>query len=422
MNRSTPPPVKPFGPLTIPDETVEVLPNGITLHHVSGGEQPVCSISVFFPGGIAEYGDMSPRIMLSTMADGARDFADGELARLLDFNGVRIGSLVHGHWSTLRMAMLTHRAPEVLPLLKAIITAPLFPDERVEVEKMAMAARLETALANVATLADMQFDTLIMGEGHPLAQRIDPEAARAVSRGSIVDLHRSMLAPAGMHVFVAGLLDDALLDAIRFTFASISGNTVVPESILIPNTAAPAGTQAVDATDSLQSAIATGMPAIARSHPDYIPLRLTAMALGGYFGSRLMTNIREEKGLTYGISAFLAGSQEGSYIKIAARCDKSYTATVIDEIKAELERMASNPPEGEELERVRLHAASSLAETLDSPLAIIGYHANRLTIGTPADYFNAQQRAIAELTPELIARMSAQYLRPDELRTAIAGA
>jgi len=145
------------------------------------------------------------------------------------------------------------------------------------------------------------------------------------------------------------------------------------------------------------------------------------MALGGYFGSRLMMNVREEKGLTYGISSYLLGCREGSYVTIAAQCDCDNTALVIDEIKAEMRRLADNPPQGEELSRLKLHAATSLAEILDTPASIMGYYANRLYVGTPDDYFESQQAAINALSGEIIAEMASRYLQPDMLSVVVAG-
>ena len=191
---------------------------------------------------------------------------------------------------------------------------------------------------------------------------------------------------------------------------------------IIENKAAPAGTVVhTDFPESMQNAIAMGIPAISRHHEDYVPLRLTVMALGGYFGSRLMTNIREEKGLTYGIGAALMGGHEGSHAYISAKCDSNFTDKVISEIKAELVRLASDPPRGEELERLRMHAYVSLLEILDTPKSIMDYYRTMLIAGTPADYLERQLKGITGLSSDVISEMASKYLRPELLRTSIAG-
>ncbi|MBD5234549.1 MAG: insulinase family protein [Bacteroidales bacterium] len=421
MNRTQAPAVREFGKLTIPEAVVEKLPNGITLHIISGGEQPVCSLAIFLPGGIAEEGEILPKIMLDTMADAAGEFKAGELGELLDFNGVRIGSAVYGHWSTLKVSMLNHRAEAVLPLVKSILVEPLFPEDRIEVTKTTTKVRLETSLHNVATVGDRLFDRIMLGEHHPLARNPKPGDVDAFTREDVVALHRRLINTEGMHVFVMGQLDESLLGQVRTVFGSLASLGEGLAGRTEPYAPAGAGIYTEQGPATMQDAVVAGIPTITRDNPDYIPLRLTVMALGGYFGSRLMANIREEKGLTYGIYAYLAGAAEGAYVKIFAQCDKAYTVTVIEEIKNELTRLAENPPEGEELAALKLHATSSLAETLDTPMTIGGYYSAQLTAGTPDDYFTAQQEAIAALTSADIARLARTYLNPEQLRIGIVG-
>ncbi|MDE6121522.1 MAG: insulinase family protein, partial [Muribaculaceae bacterium] len=112
--------------------------------------------------------------------------------------------------------------------------------------------------------------------------------------------------PANIHVFISGLFSDALLETARRVFGALgalsAGETFRIQPYRTENTPQHI---TVEASESLQSAVAIGIPAVRRDNPHYVPLRIAVMALGGYFGSRLMSNIREDKGLTYNISASL---------------------------------------------------------------------------------------------------------------------
>jgi predicted Zn-dependent peptidase len=162
-------------------------------------------------------------------------------------------------------------------------------------------------------------------------------------------------------------------------------------------------------------------PTIPRSHKDYIPLRIAVMALGGYFGSRLMTSIREEKGLTYGISAALEGSHEAANITINAQCDPAYVDEVISQTFAEIERLANEPMPREELEALIQYLSSALAVTLDSPLSIADHYITQLTVGTPPDYFEQQFNVLGAITPATIAEMTSKYIKPELFATFVAG-
>ena len=164
-----------------------------------------------------------------------------------------------------------------------------------------------------------------------------------------------------------------------------------------------------------QAAVSAGMPAIGRPDPDYIALRLAVMALGGFFSSRLMSKIREEKGLTYGISAYLSGTYEGASVHVEAQCDVEYVEQVIEETRREIARMAVEPPAGEELQRLKMHAWSDLASITDSPFSMAANYISRKTFGMPADYFERQLQEIRSLTPERLAEVSARYLNPERL-------
>jgi predicted Zn-dependent peptidase len=177
----------------------------------------------------------------------------------------------------------------------------------------------------------------------------------------------------------------------------------------------------IEVPGTLQNSLSASIPTISRDHADYINLRLTIIALGGYFGSRLMSNIREEKGLTYGISASLLGMREGAHAQINAQYATGNSQRVIDEVRHELQVLATQPMPDDELTRLKRFIMSNLASTLDSPFSIVDYYQNQVLVGTPNDYFDAQFKCINSLSAETIMRMASQYLNPDDMRIVTAG-
>ncbi|MCM1067610.1 MAG: insulinase family protein [Muribaculaceae bacterium] len=421
-DRSKAPEVRELDVRPMPPETVETLPSGLRFHRFSGGDQEVCNLTFVFEGGASELGsDILSRVMLMAATEATASYDTATMADLMDFNGVRTGAVCHGHYSSLTFGILNHRLPAVLPLIGSMLTEPVFPQERLSSMLLSAKAQQATARRDIAVLADEASQRMMMGSNHPLAFVPDDAYIDSITRLDIATLHSRMMCPARMNVFLSGLIDGQSLTTVRDFLPGLPSLGSGVEKAVVPFTSAPAGTRVeVRHNESLQSAIVCSMPAIERTHPDYNDLRLAVIALGGYFGSRLMSNIREEKGLTYGIGASLLGSQEGSLIKISARCDKSYTERVLTEIASELRLLATAPPEGAELDRLRRHVLTSLAQQLDTPTSIMGYYATELYVGTPPRYFEAQQEAARALTPERIAQIASTYLRPEFLRTAIA--
>lgn len=421
-DRRTPPPVKPFEFRALPPEEVTQLDNGMTVHLYNGGDQPVSSMSLLFPGGTCDCANpVVPQLFAALAAEGSRHYSGEQIADILDFNGTRFNGKCHQHYTGFEMITLNGRVDAVLPMISDIVCCQTFDERAVENARLQMKSRLLTDMAKVSYLADKGLSEILCGKNHPAAFSPTPAGIDATDGSELSEFHKRHNSTQGAHAFIAGKLDDSLrahyldfLENLRLDGAGIVQDfrAFTPESV----------TEVTEnLSGSLQSAIAMGIPTIERTHPDYIPLRLTVMALGGYFGSRLMANVREEKGYTYGIYAYLAGSREGSSIHISAQCDNRYTRAVTDEIYAEVRRMRDNPPQGQELERLKFHAASSLAEVLDSPLSIMNYHSTALIVDMPDGYFEAQQRAIASLTPDIIAEMTGRYLMGETMRSVIVG-
>lgn len=423
MNRTQAPAVRPFGHLDVPAEHIEILSNGLTLHVIEGGDQPVSRLTVVFEGGAAELGhEIVSSLLVSQMIEGTSSLTGDEIADILDYNGARTGVRPQSHHSVADLWFLNTRAAELMPLWGDCLVNPAYPDRALETARRRLLSAYMASREEVSALADEAFTELMYGPGHPLGRPQTAELIQEISTAQLCELHRQILCPERMHAFLSGKYDENVIVCVRAMLESIPATGHGFSIDILPMCPPAEATRvSVHKENAFQDAVMAGLATPGREHPDYVPLRLTIMALGGYFGSRLMANIREEKGLTYGISASLLGCREGAYMAIAAQCDGRYTDMVLEETAAEMRRMVSEPPGGEELMRLKLHAATSLAEILDTPAAIAGYYANRIFVGTPADYFEQQQQAIDALTSDKIAEMAAKYLIPENLSVVIAG-
>lgn len=420
-DRTQAPAVMLFPPLSISAETVETLSNGARLHVYRGGSQPIVRIGLLYEGGKAELGAAASQLICSQLAEGTEEFDNERLADIFDFNGVRAGSVAMDHFTNIELNVLADRLGEVLPAFRSMAACPLLDEDHLQVARMQLLGNIRNRRLQPSALARDAFMALMFGAGHPLAHVIDEQEIEAADSATLLRLHRSHICNAGLDAYLCGSFGDDVLQAVRSFVLSLPdlGHPMFePQPVAGPE--APVS-QRIAFDASLQAAVSMGLRTIDRSSDDYIDLRLAVMALGGYFGSRLMRNIREEKGMTYGIYASLAGGYDGAYMNVSAQCDKSYADDVVSEIGKEIERLANDPPRGEELERLKSNAMSSLAETLDTPQSIMGYYVTKRLVGTPDDYFARQQRAIAALTPERIAEVAASYLDPAGLSSVVVG-
>ncbi|MBO4995589.1 MAG: insulinase family protein [Muribaculaceae bacterium] len=412
--------------MSLPPVQYDTLPNGIKMVTYNRSDQDVNRIAVMVPGAEAESAGAPelPLIMANMLCEGTADMSGSEISELLDFNGSWYKGMANAHYTTISTYSLNSRLSHVLPAIIGMLTQPSFPEKALRTVCENQAAKIETARKEVDFHSNYSSMRLSMGNGHPLATVPDPERIRALTPDMLREFHARHYRPDAMTVFVAGNITPQIDRMIKQRFSKIASrrSTPTPQPNIQPF--APqtdVDRYYVDRHGALQSSVRITLPAIARSHPDYTALWLTVYALGGYFGSRLMSNIREDKGFTYGINASLLGYLEGSFVQIATNCDNRYVNPAINEIFDEMHKMATNPCGASELERLKQQATAGLLETFDSPFSIMDCYQGLQTMGVGTEYMARRCRTIDTITPKKIVEMSQKYLNPANAMTVVAG-
>ena len=172
---------------------------------------------------------------------------------------------------------------------------------------------------------------------------------------------------------------------------------------------------------AIQTAIRMGTEVVDRSHPDHVALFLANTAFGGYFGSRLMQNIREDKGYTYGIGSGLGHLTYGSYFFIATEVGADVTKATLVEINKELERMCTELVSDEELTLVRNYIAGTLVQGFDGPFSVVGQLKLLVQFGLDSSFYKALTAKMYTVTPEDILRVSKKYFDPKRMTTTVVG-
>lgn len=424
MNRTIAPQVYNFGPLTLAPAKSYTLPNGINIHIESGSEVEVSRLTVALPGGEAE----SPKPGLAACAammliEGTTRQNGEEIANMLEYNGAWVNTSVSTHYSSVTLSSLNDRFDDLLPVFCEMILTPTFPQEATANILQRQAARLEIEHEKVSFLADEAIRPLAFGKDNPLARPDRAEEIRNFTAEELSTFHYSRLDPKGIHVFFAGNISAEMVESLNRVFSRFPARKGI-EIETIDFDPRDSGEMRVDVVreHAQQSAIKIMIPAVGRDSLDFVPLRLAVTALGGYFGSRLMLNIREDKGLTYGISAVLLGYSRQSFITITTQTDGSTKEEVIRLICDELDKMKDHGSySDDEIKRLSKFQLSSLATILDTPFSRMDYTQTHVFANTPDDYFEQQERLARTLTPETLADMARKYFDRSRMIIATAG-
>lgn len=424
-DRTTPPRVTELSGMKLPPLSRHTLPNGVRLAILDAGSQPVSRITVIHGGGKLDIDrpELYP-VLTGTLSEGTQSMSGAAIAETLEYNGAWTSFNAGRHNCVSTLYGLNSRAQETIPVFADILTRPALTPEATGTQCKKIAAATDLSRKKVSNAASEEINILAYGPRHPAARVLTGADFLSVSADDIRRLHARAFLGAPPTIYLAGQITDELLGLVEKCFGQtdytagngISRRVIAPEYN-------PAGDRRLRLMpDSMQTAIRIAIPTLPRTAPDYENMRLATIALGGYFGSRLMANIREDKGYTYGISAFPTPRLEGTFINIECQTDNSHVNDVLRETETEIARLAETLMPDEEITGIRRLLLSSLASVLDSPFSMLDFHINLDALGVTGDSYTRQVEAATAMTPAIIREATVKYLVDAPRLTALAGA
>lgn len=423
LNRSIAPKVCGYNQLSLPTVRSSRLDNGIPLTiYDSSDSLDVNRLSLMWDGGMCESQNASIASLSADMLrEGSQCRSGAEIAEVLEFNGSWLKTTVSSHHTNLVLYSLNSKIDQVFPLLNEIVTVPSYPERETAVLREKMVARARVDMEKVEYHCALSNRKMICGANHPLSICLSPEELALITTNDLREHHSRIFVPAGLGIYLSGRISPKIEDKINDVFGQVQISRPAQSLNVIPFQHSNEKLCVVKCEGALQSALKLTIPTINRNHEDYLDLRLVVAALGGYFGSRLMTNIREDKGYTYGVSASLLGYREGGIVNIDTQCDNKYVYPLIEEIKKEITLLKNEGVNGDELSRLQNYIMTSLVAMLDSPFTIIEFYETLKLIGLSSDYFKQQVQAVKNITSERIAQIASQYLNLENMYISIAG-
>lgn len=421
--RKDAPPVHELSSLELPVLRKESLPNGIPLYILNQGETEVCRLGIFIRGGYSESNTPSvASLAASLMREGSVRYPAENLADLFERNGAWIDTAAHNHYTAIHVYSLNNRFNEVLPGVADMILNPEFSDDVFEIFRENKARSLETDMCKVAVIASRESDRIFYGKDHPMGRIEHPDNIRDINVDEIRNFHSERCNASDITLFLTGKIDEEAIKTVSAGFGSITNDRKpFSLSIMLPEGKWDKDVQTFSLSAANQAAVKMTIPAISRANYDYEMLRVAVCGLGGYFGSRLNTNIREEKGLTYGITSSIIGIDGFGAINISCQCDERYVDTVIREIRYELDRMKSGDYTDDEIARLKRFYMTSLSGILESPFSVMDFYESSFIADIPSDYFTQQLRALENLSPAILREIASKYFHHDEALTVVVG-
>ena len=420
------PPFAPDKPLPVPEIVQRTLDNGLTVWVVPRDGVPRVDfvLAVRGAGNAADPADAAgfADMLAGMLPEGTTRRDSRAIAETAQGFGGGIGAGAGADGITVSANALPSHAAGMLELLAEVALQPAFPADEVRLQQANALQQLKASESQPSFRATRALLAAVYGD-HPYARTQPTEAGiAAATPEALRAAHAARFRPDRALLVVAGRIgaDDALrLAEQAFGDWQASGDAL-PEVPLARREAPPARVL-VQRDGSVQSTIRLGRPAIPATDPDYVPMQLASTVLGGGFSSRVNQNLREDKGYTYGASAYLAASRNGGRLQAGADVRNEVTGAALSEFFSEFERLADEPVPAQELEDTKRYVAGGYLITNQLQGAVAGSLASNWMSGLPADFLGRYVPMIRQVDAATVQAMARKYWDPRQQSIVVVG-
>lgn len=394
----------------------------IPVYLLNSGSQDIIKLDfVFNAGKIYHNNILIPEITNSLIDKGTKMLSSEKISEIFDYYGAYIEKETGKHTVSVTLYTLNKYFEETFQLLFDILFNAFFYQHEIDVY---LKNKYQDFLINrqkTDIVSSEIFAELIFGKKHPYGISIKENDFKNVSRDQILNFYNKFYSIDNMFVMLSGKVNDKHINSLRLFFEQIKNSKInySERKIPIPENNAVKIYEKIE--NVVQFSIRVGKITINKLHPDFFNLNICTVILGGYFGSRLMTNIREDKGYTYGIYAGNISLLESGFFVISAESGRDVYKKALKEIYKELKKLRTILVEEEELNRVKRWLFGNIIKNFDGPLALSEAYKSIISYKLTREYFYRYFEAIKNITPEIILKTAQKYLQEDSMTEVVIG-
>lgn len=415
IDRTSPPRIKDAIEFDLKLKPYEkaTLANGANVYAVNAGAEDVLLVEwVFYAGNWFEKKNLVAATSNYLLKNGTSTKTAFQLNEHFEYYGSHLNRSCQNETATITLHCLSKHLEILLPVVRELITDSIFPEEELATYKQNMQQRLRVNLKKCDFVAGRLIDTYLYGEEHPYGRFTRFEDFDALNREEITAFYKEYYQKGKLTIFAAGKLPSTIFTLLDQYFGDLPMQTST--KIAIPSQPmAEKKYRVINDPQGVQGAIRIGSPFPNRHHPDFLKAQVLNSLFGGFFGSRLMSNIREEKGYTYGIHSYLENHVQQSAWVISTEAGRDVCEAAIVEVYKEMDVLRNEPVDAEELLLVRNYMIGSILGDLDGPFHIINRWKNIILNDLDEDFFYQQIETIKTVSAEELQALANKYLQPE---------
>jgi predicted Zn-dependent peptidase len=423
LNRQKSPKIQNISKIKMNKAVLKTLSNGLPVYLINSGTQDVMKIEFLFDAGHwYEKQSLVATAANGMMSEGSKKYSGHEIAEKFDFLGTFFQLNVDNDTASVSILTLNRHLSESLEIVEDVIKNPAYPKNEFETYIAKKKQQFNVESTKVKTQARRKFNELLFGENHPYGSTTKMEDFDKLNIKKLQDFHKLYYHSGNCKIIISGKIAGNTIKLLDKFFGKDDWKT---------NTKTSAPKFKINSTkqnqhillkdDAVQSAVRIGKVTFNKLHADYMGLQVLNTILGGYFGSRLMSNIREDKGYTYGIGSVLASFKHSGLFVIVSEVGADVCSAAIKEIYFELDKLCKEKVSEEELLLVKNYMLGEMIRLFDGPFALADAFKSLLEHNLDYDYYDRFIETIKNITPDDLQKLAKKYFKPDTMIEVVAG-
>ena len=424
LDRTTPPSIRPLGAFSLTRPERRKLKNGIPLNIIRAGSQEVVRFDVLIGAGQWHQTQALQAMFANRMLrEGTETMTSAHIAEKLDYYGAWLELSSSPNCGFITLYSLNKYFPQTLAIIADMLMHPDFPEKELEVVLETNRQQFLVNSSRVEVIARKHFNRALFGDQHPFGRYAEEADYGRITAEVLREFYRKYYHSGNCSIYVSGKVTPEIERCIEENLGDAPWGEcreMAPLQLVDPQPTTEKRVF-VEKADALQSSLKMGCFMMDRLHPDFLKTRAMVTLFGGYFGSRLMSNIREDKGYTYGIGAGIVNCPGSGVMAITTEADNQYIEAIVKEVYHEMDRLCNDLAPQEELEMLKSYMLGDFCRSYEGPFSLSEAWIYVETADLDDEFFTRQVDSIRSITAEEIRDLAQQYLCKEKLIEVVAG-
>jgi len=403
MDRTVAPEYSIIDKINIPNVEKKELSNGIEVYVIEAQNYEISQINFVFLTGVFDQDHiLQANATVKMMSKGTKKHSADEIAEIFDLLGANFSHSATMHSSFFKLTALNKHFDKLIPLITEILDIPVFDTKEFEIYKKIKKQKLTIDFQEVDYIAREELDKMIFGEKHPYGWSAIPADYDKLQIKMLIDYHKKILQKQNLKIFITSSISEKIIQLLENHLVKVNFGDLQIANRQYKIEPSNEKFKLVEKKDALQSAVRVGWRIFDRKHNDAIDFLVLNDLLGGYYGARLMQNIRQKKGYTYSIYSSAKALKYSGSFEIISEVNKENKFKVVDEIKNEIEKIRTEIVSDEDIDNMRNYVSGSLLRGMDGAFAYAGAFAGLVVYGPDLNFYNIFFQRLKNISKERI--------------------